>query len=950
MTSLPSVSQSALASDSMTSLPSVSQSALASNSVSFSNSPSTSNSISVSSSPSVTIKNTYTPSYTFSNSASSSSTISISLSPTITKSISSFGSTTRTIKNTYSNTPINTKSLLDSKTPSYSASYCPTHSVSATFSSSMSMSPVVILSDEDFEDGLMNALIGNRTSLSTNETIAIFNTVQNLPAGKITNLLRTAGVLALAGDPTKVLEISTDNFKFQAQVIPSEPVNISNENLKLSIPNLNLSGIQSAVTMVSWENNPYKSGTPLDTPVLSLSVSSLSGKEVKIHNLTEPIQFKYKLNIPANDPRIDIPTYKINCYDNFNYKTTSNGPSFINLEKNGSNYIIPCPDKNYFIGCDLNSTMLTFSCPKPILEARCMYWNKTLNDWSSNGCVVHSITTDELICNCTHMTDFGSRMDAVYAANKEIFANAANVYSLDGLIKYQQYYITFGVIALVGFITFGIGSYFDAKDSIKYYELLINDPIIKHLQNKTGCLVDKCYNYFVEEKKKNKKELEKEKEKEKEMEKKKIEDKKEQEKEEDNKTPTLIGFYKFFTIFLNRLLFQHSQFAAFLRFDPKLPRLFRLLIIFVAQFNSLFITALLFAFKYGNGEDPSNKVVIPLVDTVLLACITALLNIPSLTILSRLTLAAGIDEFKWRYPILFDELIRRHKFEEELINYTEEELSIQNIDFTQISKITKKINKNNKYNLENYINNNDDDDEAQDFLTWIFKFIFRKKNDEDINKKKGSIKNAYIYAINNYPNVIKSPEYYSFLPFHTIRGGLVFCISIGWFIWCLNYLLLFAASHSHSVSQNMLETFGYSELTTVFITQPITLLILLGLAYLYNKLSQRYPCLKSKKTIPSFFYHSDPFVNEKSTILSTSFSYILFLYGPSQISKSSKLYHSSVKNLGYTTLKGVMEGLNHHEEKYTISNKETKIIKLYETFKSTKKMNNIIINIDNSAS
>jgi hypothetical protein len=95
------------------------------------------------------------------------------------------------------------------------------------------------------------------------------------------------------------------------------------------------------------------------------------------------------------------------------------------------------------------------------------------------------------------MTDFGSRMDAVYAANKEIFANAANVYSLDGLIKYQQYYITFGVIALVGFITFGIGSYFDAKDSIKYYELLINDPIIKHLQNKTGCLVDKCYNYFV---------------------------------------------------------------------------------------------------------------------------------------------------------------------------------------------------------------------------------------------------------------------------------------------------------------------------------------------------------------------------------------------------------------------------------------------------------------------
>jgi hypothetical protein len=82
--------------------------------------------------------------------------------------------------------------------------------------------------------------------------------------------------------------------------------------------------------------------------------------------------------------------------------------------------------------------------------------------------------------------------------------------------------------------------------------------------------------------------------------------------------------------------------------------------------------------------------------------------------------------------------------------------------------------------------------------------------------------------------------------------------------------------------------------------------------------------------------------------LSTSFSYILFLYGPSQISKSSKFHHSSVKNLGYTTLKGVMEGLNHDKEGYNISEKEVKIIKLYETFKSTNKMNKLIINIDNN--
>jgi len=786
----------------------------------------------------------------------------------------------------------------------------------------------------------MNSLIGNRTSLSTNETVAIFNTVQNLPAAQITNLLRTAGVLALAGDPSKPIEISTSKFKFNAQVVPPNPLNISLETLNLNVPKLNISN--SAVTIVTWTSNPYQTGQSLDTPVLSVSVSSLTGKEIPINNLSKPIQFKYKLNILPNDSRIDIPKYQINCYDNFNYKITNSGPSFVNLAKNGSNYIIPCPNKDYYIGCNINSTLISFSCPKPILQAKCMYWNSTLGIWDTNGCIVDSVTYDTLICNCTHMTDFGSRMDAVFQENKALFENAANVYSLEGLIKYQQFYITFGSIAILGFIMFGIGVYFDGKDSLKYYELLLIDPIIKHLKVKTNCLIDKCFDYEVIEKNlKDDKDLKDEK------------NLKDEEKIDKSK---IKGCYKFFTIFLNRLLFQHSQIASFLRFDPKIPRLFRILIIFVAQFNSLFITALLFAFKYGNGEDPEKKVVIPIIDTIFLAFITALLSIPSITLLSRLSLTAGIDEFKWRYPILHDELTRRHKFEEELFNFNEDELSIENIDLKKISKITKKINttteSKKESKLDNYIRNSDNEDnDSGDFniINWFFYMMFKRYKKEE-NTKKGLIENAYIYAINDYEFVQKVPSYYSYLPFHTLRGGIVFFISIGWFIWCLNYLLLFAALHSSSVSQNMLETFGYSELTTILISQPLTLMILLGLAYIYNKLAQRYTFLKTKSTIPSFFYHSDPFINKKSTILSTSFSYILFLYAPSQISKSSKLYNSSIKNLGYTTLKGVMEGLDNDKINHTILSKEAKIIKLYETFKSTKKMNNLIINIENSSS
>jgi hypothetical protein len=95
------------------------------------------------------------------------------------------------------------------------------------------------------------------------------------------------------------------------------------------------------------------------------------------------------------------------------------------------------------------------------------------------------------------MTDFGSRLDAVYKSNKDIFAGAADVYSLDGLIKFKQFYITFGSIAVVGLITFLIGLILDIRDSRKYYDILLKDPIVKELKHQTGCLIDVCYEYSV---------------------------------------------------------------------------------------------------------------------------------------------------------------------------------------------------------------------------------------------------------------------------------------------------------------------------------------------------------------------------------------------------------------------------------------------------------------------
>jgi hypothetical protein len=873
---------------------------------------------------------------TLSGSTSMSSTAINSYTATSSASVSNSPSVSQTSSKSNSKSGLLSKSITQTITSSLSWSIKPTLSVSPTYSSSISPSQFIKLSNNEIGARLVNSFIGNKTSLSLNETKKIFHSVKHLPADQIKNLLRTAGVLTLGGNPDVPFQVTTDTFSFHAQIIPPNPINVSTSNLKLNIPNLNISG--SAVSIITWNENPFQVGQKLDTNVLSVSVSKLTGQEVSINNLTEPLQFKYKLNLDPTDSRIDIATYKINCFDNLNYKITASGPSFINLAKNNSNYIIPCYDKNYSIGCALNDTLITFNCPKPELKAKCMYWNTSLEMWDDQGCSVVSVSSSELICNCSHLTDFGSRFEAVYKSNKEIFADAGSVYSLEGLEKYKQFYITFGALAIFGFITFGIGLYLDIISANKYYQSLIRIPVIKELKQKTGCLIDICYEYsvsFSENKYDNNKIYE-------DVEENKIEN----EIENENKNSRYNTFKRFVSIWWNRLLFQHSHLSAFLRFDPRMPRLFRLLIIFVAQFNSLFLTAFLYAFKYGDETVGADVETITLVEIITLAAITAALNTPCMTILIRMTNLAGIAEFKWRYPILYDELIRRHDFENELLLFTNEELDVRKLNVIKFkqnrisnrSKINKNQEDNNNHNHNNLGAGGDTED---GIINWIFSYLCFKKK-KDILKDKGTIENAYQIATKPYPKTIKQAAYYSYFPFHTRIGGLIFCVSIGWFIWCLNYLLLFAAHHHSSVSTKMLTSFGISEITTVFITQPIVLFCVMLITYGINIILKKLKCNKKDIKIPSIYYFSDPFIKPYSTILSTSFAYNVFLNSPANLINLVTNDKSVPKNLGYAPLNGIIESIESNEiDKITIDERHEKIVELYELLKDDKKLNKL---------
>jgi hypothetical protein len=123
----------------------------------------------------------------------------------------------------------------------------------------------------------------------------------------------------------------------------------------------------------------------------------------------------------------------------------------------------------------------------------------------------------------------------------------------------------------------------------------------------------------------------------------------------------------------------------------------------------------------------------------------------------------------------------------------------------------------------------------------------------------------------------------------------------------------------------MLTSFGISEITTVFLTQPITLLILIFLNYGIHKLRNKYSFLRKDKKVPDIYYFSDPFIQGYSTHLSTSFAYRIFLNGPSE--SSYGMFKD--KELGYAPLEGI---INHIDKnmKIELASRDKKIIELYE--------------------
>ena len=827
----------------------------------------------ISSSPHFTYSASYSSSHSYQYSYSSSpfGTSSSDASPSTTSSQTALASQTPQPSVSASQTPEPSVSASQTPEPSMSASQTPQPSVSAsqTPEPSVSTSPLVsntVSPSSSYSPQPLKKLVSfnkppalpaNLSALSSSEILGLFTDLSDYNPLLIKDALKDLGFAGLGKSPDGVFAVSTEAFDLKMKRLAGENNSMGIGQTNISLP---IIAGSSAASAIQWATNPYSSlnSEELDVPVLSLSVLDTYGREIPVNNLSTPIVLGWTL---PNDERFqDPPEYIINCVKGDVYISQESAlRSFKNFTITKSAWNLPCTLGTIErVTCLPNEVVHEFTCPTPILNPSCMYWNTTRNVWSTDGCKA-VLNGTYIECHCTHLTDFSTRINAVADQNKAIFDNAGNVYSLEGLEKYASWYGIFGGIAL---FTLGLACLSARIDFIrkkKYIiELYKNKTIQSFIEYKPKLPL---YRYsknisYINDIKKYKKPVEKE--------------------------------YSLW----QRICAQHTRLQFIFRYDPRLSRIFRLMGLFVLQFHSLFITALLYGFTY-NGT--------PMMwyDSIILALITSALNIPMIRILVGSMNIIGLAEFENQFPYLTEEYKRRAEFEALASVY----FNKQTIDVVE----------------DTGVNINDSDDCLNMLAIYLCCRESEAKDDISILEPSLLLKKMTNIVQKSFVKYELASPAWSILPCNTFKGFLFLACSFGWLGWCLNYLLLFSAAHEKGVGEKIMISYATSEMITVVITQPITICASLFLFIIMEKYSKYIPFYKylNTNTVPSLYYFSNPWRNSKS-VLTSEFAYAMFIECAAHASGVNPLVYAPTKAIiSSLALNDVPENNDPIKELYT---------------------------------
>jgi hypothetical protein len=468
------------------------------------------------------------------------------------------------------------------------------------------------------------------------------------------------------------------------------------------------------------------------------------------------------------------------------------------------------------------------------------------------------------------MTDFSVRLQGIASENAKVFAIASSVYSEQGLVLYAKWYGIFGALALVTLVLFSIATWLDFPIRRLYVDWMMKNAKFKPILERAPLTPIYRYNNYSS-----------------------------LQLYRPLDAPAAAPEQQ-----LNpcrRMCVQHSYFQAMLRYDPRLSRSFRTLFLILMQFNSLFATALLYGFSFGSkkGLDPS--------DTILLSLLTALVTVPCVRIGLHYLNTVGLKEFQYQFPMLYDEYMRRVEFEEIASGlYIEEKKEAPSNTILSIAED----------GVTHGDGDGDGDTEEEGILLRILSWIMvckKEKKEVIVEERSVILKKLAACIQRDYP---KFPTYgpsWELLPCHTVHGWAFLLISFGWIGWCLQYLLLFAAANSSSVGDGILTSFGSSELVTIFVSQPFSLLLSTLVLILLHRYKGHLPwplsslgSVATKNSIPSMYFYSNPLNHHTHTVLSSEFAHTIFMDAPSKA--------SGVDLFSTAPIKSILSRINKEEE------------------------------------
>lgn len=656
--------------------------------------------------------------------------------------------------------------------------------------------------------------------------------------------------------------IATSTFNMTLQSLPSNATNtLRQDGVHVEIPPLPVEG--GAASLIQWKTNPYEAASEIvpDSSVVSISIISTDGNKVSVSGLQTPISFNLPLTIKPNDPRFrPPPLYLMLC--SVNKIMIHQGNAFIPFiganRTTNTTWAVPCLlDSWQRVEC--TAPVQEFQCPAPIITYECLYWDTNKTSWSGDGCTATVGSQSSITCACTHLTDFSSRIKAVVTSNIAVFNNAKNVYSESGLEKYAEWYGIFGGLGGACILLCCIVMYIDIRSRRRYiHSLLRNDEIVKIMKEIPRMPIS-AY----------------------------------------DRLETLQNLHRVKKIeqpvrklnMFHRILQHHPFFQFIFRYDPRLTRVLRLMFICVVQFHSLFITALLYGFTYGNKGE------MVWYDTAILAAITTALNMPVVNLLIWAFNRIGNYEFQQQFPILYNEYIRRSNFEKMALVYLHKIGDRPNVGNLVFKAPAVKVPE--EYLVENGEINELD---AKDVLKKMAREIERIDRSSD-----------------DYSG------FWSIFPTHSWQASLALTGLFGWLAWCLNYLLLFAAANTTNVGREVMKSWAASEITNIVIIQPLTIGSTVLLYILMNRYDKYIPsCIKKSKTvksIPSLFYFSNPWNSLSHSTLTSEFAYIIFVKCGAFASHSEELSYAPVNAI-----------VNEVGEEKTIT-EEARVKELYDAMK-----------------